>query len=168
MAISLAHWASGKITITALEAGLLPPTAIFTVSGVSPSGHNGTFGINLQIYGTLTVPQTVNPGLYSSGGTIKLSSGGTQQYFVTGATWAANEITFSTPGSSTFPMGSTVTVAGVIPAGYNGTYTTDSSPTPAKITFVQPANPGADGTTGTIQYTPNILAYDARTCYASY
>jgi hypothetical protein len=36
------------------------------------------------------------------------------------------------------------------------------------VTFIQPTNPGFYVSGGTIQYTPNILAYDAKNCYAAY
>jgi hypothetical protein len=70
ISITGASWSSGNATINFLGALSLPGTAIVTVSGVTPSGYNGTFGINNQTSGSISFALPSNPGAYISGGTI--------------------------------------------------------------------------------------------------
>ena len=87
VAITGASWSSannGTVTFTAAANWVLPGT-VFTVSGASPSGYNGTYIAGVGTNGTGTtiaavswpVATLANPGAYVSGGsfTAKLQSG---------------------------------------------------------------------------------------------
>ena len=66
---------------------------------------------------------------------------------ISGATWLASVATFTT--TQQIPTGSTVTVAGVTPTGYNGTYVVTGS-TATTFTAALTSNPGAFSVAGTV------------------
>lgn len=85
---------------------------------------------------------------------------------ITAASWAANVITFTTGATAglNYHMlrpGQTVVVAGVSPAGYNGTYTVvaGAPTTPSTFTVSNAVNPGAYVSGGTISFSPGAAFY---------
>jgi hypothetical protein len=62
---------------------------------------------------------------------------------ITNATWAANNATFTTSAPHGLGVGASVTIAGVNPSGYNGTYTTGAGTTGSTIVVPLTPTPGA-------------------------
>lgn len=96
-----------------------------------------------------------------------------QTFTVTGASWA-NTIDHGQiyPGTVTLTIGThplvatdTVTVTGVNPAGYNGTFEVDSVGTNT-ITYYVPTNPGTWVSGGSVSW-PNIRLFNAENSYPS-
>ncbi len=156
-------WSAGFITFqTATNHGLAIGNVV-TVAGASPSGYNDTYTVTaVPSSTTFTVVNPANPGAWVSGGTVsKIST------LVTGTSWSGGVITFVTAASHGFVTGNAVTVSGVSPSGYNGTFTVTSTPTSTKFTAAYAANPGAwtsGGTVTTAQDCTNIE--DVSTLYA--
>ena len=156
-------WSAGFITFqTATNHGLALGNVV-TVAGASPSGYNDTYTVTaVPSSTTFTVVNPANPGAWVSGGTVsKIST------LATGTSWSGGVITFVTAASHGFVTGNAVTVSGVSPSGYNGTFTVTSTPTSTKFTAAYAANPGAwtsGGTVTTAQDCTNIE--DVSTLYA--
>ncbi len=68
---------------------------------------------------------------------------------ITGATWGSNQSVFTHSGGNTYAVGSFVTVVGMNPSGYNGTYEVVSS-TSTTVTVAETSDPGAFVAGGTI------------------
>lgn len=86
-------------------------------------------------------------------------------YTITAASWssAGGGTAVFTVGTNTAAVDDTVKVSGVNPSGYNGTWQVSGSNT-TTISVLMPSNPGSYSSGGTMT-TPNILAFDANTCY---
>jgi hypothetical protein len=67
----------------------------------------------------------------------------TGTFGITAATWAANNATFTTSAPHGLGVGASVTIAGVNPSGYNGTYTTGAGTTGSTIVVPLTPTPGA-------------------------
>ena len=78
-AITAATWAStngGEITFTTTTAHGLGVGVDITISGVNPSGYNGSYTTLTGTTGsTIVVANTTNPGAYVSGGTLDAGGG---------------------------------------------------------------------------------------------
>jgi len=68
----------------------------------------------------------------------------------TGTAWSSGFITFQTSASHGLAVGNVVTVAGASPSGYNGSYTVTAVPSSTTFTVVNPADPGAWVSGGTV------------------
>lgn len=78
----------------------------------------------------------------------------------TGASGTGSVATITYGGTHVFPIGGTVVVAGVTPAGYNGTFTVTAS-TPGSVSFAD-ATTGPQTVAGTVgSGGSNITSYDA-------
>jgi hypothetical protein len=91
----------------------------------------------------------VAPGstIFFSMNTNWTSTGSCAVQAVTGASWASSTATI-TMGSNVINTGSTVTVSGVSPAGYNGTFKVKSS-TATTVAYALSTNPGTYSSGGT-------------------
>ena len=70
---------------------------------------------------------------------------------ITAASEAANVVTITTSSAHGLAVGDMVAISGVAPAGYNGTYTVTSTPTPTTFKYTNPvAGLGAGSSFGTI------------------
>lgn len=81
---------------------------------------------------------------------------------VAGATWSGGTATLST-APNTLQKFDTLTVSGVSPAGYDGTFEVTAT-TATSVSYALPTNPGTYAASGTVNY-PNILLYNASNCY---
>lgn len=61
---------------------------------------------------------------------------------ITAATWATGQATFTTAAPHGLTTGSLVTISGVNPAGYNGTFTAAAGTTGSTIVVPMATNPG--------------------------
>lgn len=129
--VSAMTWANNTITVTTSAAHGYTVGQWVTVAGSTPAGYNGTYTIVcIPSTTTFVVKQTTNTGgTYTSGAT--LSAGHSYQ------------------------VGQQITVTGVTPSGYNGTYTIVSIPTNNTLTVANAVNPGTWSSGGTI--VPAIL-----------
>jgi hypothetical protein len=84
-----------------------------------------------------------------------------QSYSVTGATWASGTVKLAV-GVGSISEGE-ITVSGVNPAGYNGTFQITAS-TSSSVSYSLASNPGAYVSGGMLQY-PNIRLFSAANCY---
>lgn len=91
-----------------------------TIAGASPSQFNGTFNITVVDADTFTY--FISPAAGAATGTITAS----------GNTTTATATTSVNHG---FTPGSSVTISGASPNGYNGTFTITSVPTPTTFTY---------------------------------
>lgn len=87
---------------------------------------------------------TVNPG---SPGVVTAQAQSSAT--ISAATWSANVITFTT-GTHNLVPGQIVTVTGVTPVGYNGTYVVISTPLATTFTVANITNPGAYTSGGSV------------------
>jgi hypothetical protein len=158
----------------------IPVGTTIVVAGVTPAGYNGTFVVTASTTTTVSyansttaaqsVAGTVTPQLAIISFATQASSFpiqvGTKADLVgiaavnaTIATTAASStastatVTFAAQNIAP-PVGSVVTVAGVNPAAYNGTYIVTASTT-TSVTYATGANPGVQIVAGTIAFNYN-------------
>lgn len=67
--VSGASWSSGTATLT-IGTNALAAYNTIVVSGINPSGYNGTYEVTGQTSTTISYAVSSNPGSYSSGGTL--------------------------------------------------------------------------------------------------
>lgn len=79
-----ASWSAGVATLTFSTSFPFQPGATVVVSGVSPSGYNGTYVLTSGGSGSVSYAKASDPGSYVSGGTI-VSAQGTPVSFSTTA-----------------------------------------------------------------------------------
>jgi hypothetical protein len=126
--ITAASWSGGVATITAFNTFTAGQQV--TIAGVTPGLYNGTYTVGSLIGATTSS--------------------------ITGATWASGQATFTS--SNTFVMGQTVTVTGVTPAGYNGSYTVVSA-TGSSFVVALATNPGAYSSGGSAVGSPTGFTF---------
>lgn len=71
-------------------------------------------------------------------------------YTVSGIAWASGIATVTVANAHGYAVGNSVTLAGFVPTGYNGTYVILSVPSTTTFTVALAANPGAITTAGTV------------------
>jgi hypothetical protein len=158
----------------------IPVGTTIVVAGVTPSGYNGTVVVTASTTTTVSyansttgaqsVAGTVTPQLAIIGFATQVASNPISigsQATITGV--AATNPTLATVAASstastatvTFtaqniapPVGSVVTIAGVTPTAYNGTYTVTASTT-TSVTYATGANPGVQTVAGTVAFNYN-------------
>jgi hypothetical protein len=83
-----ASWASSTATIT-VGRNIINTGSTVTVSGMTPSGYNGTYKVKSATGTTIGYALNTNPGTYSSGGTAVLPAPCTQAnvYTTSGTTF---------------------------------------------------------------------------------
>lgn len=118
-------------------------------------------GTNQVVFAdTIIIPGSDNQIIYNDAGVLAGSStltfdgaavsvGGSTA--TTGASWSSGTATVTFSSGPTIPVGSVVSIAGVVPSGYNGSWvTTGASST--QVQFAVATNPGTYTTAGTISY----------------
>lgn len=167
IAISAASYASGIVTITTAAHGLTVGT-IYSIrvggvmGAVVPNGYNGRYDAIAATSTTMKYPVSVDPG------TSTITNGKFVRYFrCYQPTGSALAITVATRTGSAIPwvaqitsnghglvVGDLITVAGVTPAGYNGTFAVVAATTNT-VDYWIGADPAGSGTAfGTV--TKNI------------
>lgn len=155
VAITNASWAAGKATLTTASAHGFTAGQVVLVSGMSPTGYEGTVTVLASPAPTTTqfsYSVTSNPGAFASGGQAKAISTGSAPRnprvatatrnlpvtivasdtfgFTTRTTSysaAAQRVSIVTSSPHGLSAGDQVVVSGVNPSGYNGTFTVLSS-----------------------------------------
>lgn len=126
------NWSSangGTLVATTSVAHGLPSGASFTIVGVSPSGYNGSY--------------TQASGLPLTNIVWSSSGGGT--------------VTATTAGPHSIAVNQSFTISGVVPSGYNGTYTAASGTTGSTLVYALASNPGTYSVLGQTSVTSNTL-----------
>ena len=175
--IVAATWASGVATITAAGG---PPGGFsvgesVTISGMTPSGYDGTFTIVSVLSSTqFTYALTTNPGAAAAFGNVTPNAGGVNVLTYTGvdwqfvgtagtevagphlvltvtpsgsiaaANWADDVATITTTAAlpESLWVGESVTISGMTPSGYDGTFTIVSVLSSSQFTYDLTTNPG--------------------------
>lgn len=155
-AITGATWDVATATATLTHAGgVIPVGTTITVAGMNPAAYDGTFVVTATTSTTVSYSAPINGGTFVAGGTL---------------TYGTATITHD--GDNNAPIvGSPITVSGVTPSGYNGTYTVMSSEN-GEITYCLPSDPGAYTSGGSVSLqtknlftvTNNISVYIIDTC----
>lgn len=124
-----------------------PTGMVVSMAGASNSGYNSQ---NLQITGVsntrFTISSSANPGA-----TIGLP------FTITNITSTSTTITVTTSAfPCIWPTGMTVTISGVTPAAYNGTWVITGVST-TKFTIASTINPGLSIGSGSVLATPVVI-----------
>lgn len=142
-AVSAASWSAGTVTMdTTATHGLSVGSAI-TVTGFdnANTGYNGSFIVTAVPSGTrLQYALASDPGGWTPVGFEAVSRSAS-----VATPWAAGAATITTDTAHGFSVGSTVTIAGFSPSGYNGTVTVTAVPTTTTFRYALAADPGATG-----------------------
>lgn len=109
--VTAATWSANAITFT-IGAHNLQVGQQLTVAGVLPAGYNGSYPVVAVTATTIVVPQATNPTAYASGGSV----------------------TWDIPSLS---VNQTITVAGINPTDWNGTFPITAA-TPNSISYLLP------------------------------
>ena len=133
-------------TLNITDQGYLVANSVVTVSGVTPSGFNGTYSVSDSTPGTVTFPLALTATIDTTGalGTLTRQT----EIAVTGATWiggGTKEANVSFGGifsSIVLPVGLSITTTAFNPTGYN-TVATITSSGQGWIRFSLSSNPGS-------------------------
>jgi hypothetical protein len=119
-------------------------------------------GTNQVVFAdTIIIPGSDNQIIYNDAGALTGSSnltfdgtavsvGGSTA--TTGASWSSGTATVTFNNGKSIPVGSVVSIAGVVPSGYNGSWVTTGTETANQVQFAVASNPGLYTTAGTISY----------------
>lgn len=138
-------------TVTITTSGNLPGTlkvgSSVTVAGVGVAGYNGTWTVTGVLSTTRFTYTCDTTGLANSGGGTVTSAD-----IVAGATESGDTVTITLNNAyyGSIKVGSSVTVAGVGVAGYNGTYTVTAVPSPTQFQYTNPTTGLAVSGGGTV------------------
>ncbi len=150
--ISAASWANGVVTVTTLAATDLQVGSTVNISGMTPAAYNGTFTVTaVPTSTTFTYALTSNPNTATAFGTASVFD--TAASTITAASWANGVVTMTTAAANGLQVGSTVTISGMTPAAYNGTFTVKKVLSPTSFTYAHATNPGTATAFGTARIT---------------
>ena len=115
------------------------------------SSLTNTFSGNIYKVGLCTTRNSSDIlNLFDAGGTVSIN---TQT-----PTYSAPNITLTTASAHGFSIGQQVTISGVTPSGYNGTWTTQTGTTASTLVVNIGSNPGAITVGGSVTGTAGILS----------
>jgi len=115
--ISAATWNGNQAVITTSAAHRLSTGQSVTLSNISPNAWNGTYVVTEIDSTHFSYTLASNPGAYVSGGQVSYPLS-----WVDTASWSGGIVTLTTAGTHRLVSNQFVTVSGVYPAAYNGTY----------------------------------------------
>jgi hypothetical protein len=148
----------GPWTVSITRASSLTPIQIARGSARSVYAD----GTNQVVFAdTIIIPGSDNQIIYNDAGALTGSStltfdgaavsvGGSTA--TTGASWSAGTATVTFNSGQTIPVGSVVSISGVGPSGYNGSWVTTGTAAINQVRFAVASNPGSYTTAGTISY----------------
>jgi hypothetical protein len=121
-----------------------PVGQIINISGVTPSGFNGSWNVTASSIGTVSFLNTTNASIDTTGALGKAQR--VTQITLTAGTWASQDanVSFSVGSPSvTLAVDKWVTITNATPSAYNGTYQIKTSG-PGYITYdIGNPNPGS-------------------------
>jgi beta-glucosidase-like glycosyl hydrolase len=146
--VASASWSAGTATLTLPSGTPAPVGSQVIVAGACPSGYDGSFTVTASTATSVSYALATDPGTCS------------ESLPVTGASWSRGFSfgPFSFPSQATLNFastptppspGSTITVTGVSPSGYDGTFTVASS-TSTSVRYDLASNPGTYVSGGTV------------------
>ena len=132
-------------TINTVAAHSLNAGAAFSVSGVTPSGYNGSWTV-ASVPGTLSLTYSTSPtsglGVSTVAGSVAAAG--------SGATESGNTVTLTTTATTSIAQGDAITVTGVGVNGYNGTFAAVAPTGGSTITYTNPTSGLAASGGGTV------------------
>jgi hypothetical protein len=147
---SAVSWSGGTVTVTANNSFAVGQSVV--LAGQSPSGFAGTFAIVSANATSFTYALTTNPVTTTvTGATATVGSTGVN---ITAATWSGGTVTIT--ANNSFAAGNSVAVAGISPAGFNGTFTIVTA-NATSFTYALAASPYVATTKGTASVATNSL-----------
>lgn len=118
-----------------------------TIEGMTPSGYNGDWEVSVVTDAdNFEIANTANPGALSVAGTVRYTIP-PQSWAITAASSTGSDFTITAPGHD-FEVGSELTISGMTPAGYNGSWTV-ASVSGDDFTVTDSSNPGVGTVFGT-------------------
>ena len=137
-------WSAGIATLSTASGAAIPVGSQIQVGSACPAGYDGTFKVTASTATSVSYSLPSNPGAC------------TTSLLVTGGSWSANfppflasQATLTFAAGTPPSVGSRITVSGVQPTGYDGTFTVAAS-TPTSVTYNLGTDPGAYVSGGTI------------------
>lgn len=135
--ISTASWSGNTVTITTSAAHGFAVGNSASVTGLTPSGYNGTFTVT-------AVPSSTQFQYALTTDPFVTLSGRVNPRTVSAASWAAGTVTIDTSANHGLTVGSSITVTGFDNAntGYNGTFLVTAVPTATRLQYAVASDPG--------------------------
>lgn len=135
-----------------------PPFAVgssITVFGVIPEDYNGTYVVTACTTSSVSYA-SVSTGAQTVAGTVFLTPATT----TTGAsgTGTVATLTFATQETVPYPVGSSITVSGITPSGYNGTYVVTACTT-SSVSYASTST-GTQTAAGTVFLSSAVYEFD--------
>lgn len=150
-------WTSGYVTVTTAAPHGFGNGDSITMAGFTPAGYNGTFTIGNASGSTFTFPLDTDPGVATVQGTATKTFA---PVATESLTWATDVATVTITGHG-FSNGDTITIAGVTPADYNGTFTISNVAADTFDYALVVADPGAATVQGTATKSVEATSTDA-------
>lgn len=151
-AVSLPPSANYTITFrtsAALASVVIPASSrVIVYSDDSNIYFSSSFGSNTQIIYNSSGTVTGSSNLTFDGAAVSIGA----STATTGASCSGTTATVTFSNGQTIPVGSVVTIAGVTPTGYNGTWVTTGTATLNQVQFTVPSTLGSQSVAGTIAY----------------
>jgi hypothetical protein len=145
------------VSITSLAGGTPIQIARGSARSVYADGTNN----GVVFADTIIIPGSDNQIIYNDAGALTGSStltfdgaavsvGGSTA--TTGASWSAGTATVNFNNGQIIPVGSVVSVTGVVPSGYNGSRVTTGTAALNQVQFAVATDPGVYASAGTLRY----------------
>jgi hypothetical protein len=116
-------------TVTFSSTVIIPVGTKITVTGINPASYNGSYVVTASSGGSVSFANTTTTSQSIAGSLIvpALSGLACQNSFPTLTTTGTGTIATLTYSGPAIPIGTTITVAGITPTGYNGSYVVTAS-----------------------------------------
>lgn len=116
-----------------------------------------TSATNLHLFGARDTTNNVDAIVFTEGGDLKKLTMSTASGTITAVSASSGSVTYST--TTTVPTGSTVTILGATPSGYNGTFVVTGSSAGTSFTVTNATTGAATGTITFVADIPTITTY---------
>lgn len=149
--VSNAAWSGGTATLTTPSGNGLAASQVIQVSGVAPTGYNGTVTVTAQTPTTVSYALVGDPGAFvQSSGRVELLA---NTFSATNASWASGTATVTTSSAHGFAVDQVVRISGITPGGYNGTVNVTGR-TATTFSYALASNPGSFSSAGQVKAVP--------------
>jgi hypothetical protein len=149
--VSNAAWSGGTATLTTPSGNGLAASQVIQVSGVAPTGYNGTVTVTARTPTTVSYALAGDPGAFvQSSGRVELLA---NTFSATNASWASGTATVTTSSAHGFAVDQVVRISGITPGGYNGTVNVTGR-TATTFSYALASNPGSFSSAGQVKAVP--------------
>lgn len=149
--VSNAAWSGGTATLTTPSGNGLAASQVIQVSGVAPTGYNGTVTVTARTPTTVSYALAGDPGAFvQSSGRVELLA---NTFSATNASWASGTATVTTSSAHGFAVDQVVRISGITPGGYNGTVNLTGR-TATTFSYALASNPGSFSSAGQVKAVP--------------